>query len=112
MFSCPSNDSRNNTALWGKGSHSQVEAWEAEKCVGMGEGGMHGYKKTWKEGREDEGIRGEINKLRGIGRGICVKGEEMDGERWQGWSWKFVIPVIDQEKKTVKLDQTPRKIGY
>jgi len=27
------------------------------------------------------GIRGEINELRGMGRGMCARGEEMDGER-------------------------------
>lgn len=49
-------------------------------CMG-GWVGLRRYKKTWNEGREDEGIRGDINKLTGMGRGMCVKGEDMDGER-------------------------------
>lgn len=39
--------------------------------------------------REDEGIRREIIKLRSTGRGMCVKGEGMDGERFKGWSLKI-----------------------
>lgn len=40
-------------------------------------GGMHGFK-TWNEGKEDEGIRREINKLGDMGRGMCVKGRWRD----------------------------------
>lgn len=39
---------------------------------------MHGYKETGNKGREDEGIRREINKLRGTKRGMCVKGVDRD----------------------------------